>query len=186
MRYKILNGWLNSARRAPSPNFNARPAGTPISLLVIHSISLPPCEYGGAAIENFFQNKLDAAAHPYFKTISAMKVSSHLLIRRDGEAVQFVSFEQRAWHAGVSQFKGVSDCNNFSIGIELEGCDNDGYTAAQYRRLASVTKLLQKTYPKITPTRIAGHCHIAPERKTDPGPHFDWKRFRTAIKKKKM
>lgn len=177
MRNKIEDGWLNTARHAPSPNFNARPANTPISLLVIHSISLPPCEYGGAWIENFFQNKLDADAHPYFKTIGALKVSSHLLIRRDGEAVQFVSFDDRAWHAGVSQFEGVSDCNNFSIGIELEGCNDDGYTPMQYRRLASITKLLQKHYPMITASRIAGHCQIAPERKTDPGPHFAWERY---------
>jgi AmpD protein len=185
-RYTIdAEGWLASARRAPSPNFNERPADTPISLLVIHSISLPPQQYGGPWIDDFFQNRLDCGAHPYFAGICTMKVSSHLLIRRDGEVVQYVPFLKRAWHAGVSTFNGVSDCNDFSIGIELEGCDAEGYEAAQYRALAAVTKAIRKAYPKITGKRIAGHCDIAPGRKTDPGPHFDWPRYRKLIAARK-
>ena len=178
------NGWIAPARHVASPNFNTRPAGTHISLLVIHSISLPPGKFGGPWIDAFFTNRLDSTAHPYFQTIADMKVSSHLLIRRDGSVVQYVPFTQRAWHAGVSQFQGVTECNNYSIGIELEGCDEHGYDAAQYRVLAAITKLLQKTYPGITGERIAGHCDIAPQRKTDPGPHFDWERYRKAIKPK--
>lgn len=178
------DGWLTPARHVPSPNFNARPANTKISLLVIHSISLPPGQYGGAWIDDFFQNQLDAKAHPYFKSIAAMKVSSHLLIRRTGEVVQYVPFAKRAWHAGVSTFNGVADCNNFSIGIELEGCDTDSYEPAQYRALAAITKMLRKNYPGITSKRIAGHCDIAPGRKTDPGPHFDWKRYRKLLSPK--
>lgn len=182
-RFRISDdGWIAPARRVPSPNFNTRPAGTRISLLVIHSISLPPGEFGGPWIDALFTNTLDHAAHPYFETIAGMKVSSHLLIRRDGSVVQFVPFTQRAWHAGVSQFQGVTECNNYSIGIELEGCDEQGYEAAQYRVLTAITKVLQKTYPDITAGRIAGHCDIAPQRKTDPGPHFDWERYRKSIK----
>jgi AmpD protein len=185
-RYTIdAEGWLATARRVPSPNFNERPAGTPISLLVIHSISLPPQQYGGAWIDDFFQNRLDCNANSFFAGICTMKVSSHLLIRRDGEMVQYVPFLKRAWHAGVSSFDGVSDCNDFSIGIELEGCDADGYEAAQYRALAAVTRAIRKAYPKITGKRIAGHCDIAPGRKTDPGPHFDWPRYRKLIAARK-
>ena len=185
-RFRIRNdGWIVPARHAPSPNFNTRPVGTHISLLVIHSISLPPGEFGGPWIDALFHNTLDHTAHPYFQTIAGMKVSSHLLIRRDGSVVQYVPFAQRAWHAGVSQFQGVTECNNYSIGIELEGCDEQGYEAVQYRVLAAITKRLQKTYPAITAERIAGHCDIAPQRKTDPGPHFDWERYRRLIRSKR-
>jgi AmpD protein len=180
-RFRIKHGLLHPARQVPSPNHNARPAGVGVDLLVIHSISLPPGEFGGPWIDALFTNTLDGDAHPYFAEICTLKVSSHLLIRRDGEVVQYVPFDRRAWHAGVSQFRGKSNCNDFSVGIELEGCDDQPYEAVQYRRLASITKLLRKHYPGITPERIAGHCDIAPERKTDPGPHFDWERYRRLI-----
>ncbi len=179
-----IDGWIAPARHVPSPNFNTRPVDTRISLLVIHSISLPPGKFGGPWIDALFTNTLDSNAHPYFQTIADIKVSSHLLIRRDGSVVQYVPFGQRAWHAGVSQFQGVTECNNYSIGIELEGCDEHGYEAAQYRVLTAITKLLQKTYPEITADRIAGHCDIAPQRKTDPGPYFDWARYRKSIQMK--
>ncbi len=184
-RFRIdVNGWIAPARHVPSPNFNTRPADARISLLVIHSISLPPGEFGGPCIDAFFTNSLDRDAHPYFQSIADMKVSSHLLIRRDGAVVQYVPFTQRAWHAGASQFQGVTECNDYSIGIEMEGCDEYGYETAQYRTLAAITKLLQKNYPDITTERIAGHCDIAPQRKTDPGPHFDWERYRKSIQPK--
>lgn len=181
-RFTIKEGWLRPARHVLSPNFNARPKGVKISLLVIHAISLPPNEFGGPWIDALFTNTLDPNANPYFKSVHALKVSSHLLIRRDGEVVQYVPFEQRAWHAGVSRFKGVDNCNDFSIGIELEGCDTRAYEPVQYRRLASITRVIRKHYPAITPARIAGHCDIAPGRKTDPGPHFDWIRYRKLVK----
>lgn len=184
-RFHIGNdGRITPARHVSSPNFNTRPVATSISLLVIHSISLPPGKFGGPWIDALFTNTLDATAHPYFQTIAGMKVSSHLLLRRDGSVVQYVPFSKRAWHAGASQFQGVTECNDYSIGIELEGCDEQGYEAAQYRVLAAITKLLQKTYPDITTDRIAGHCDIAPQRKTDPGPHFDWERYRKSIRPK--
>ena len=185
-RFRIGNdGWITPARHVPSPNFNTRPADTHISLLVIHSISLPPGQFGGPWIDALFTNTLDPAAHPYFQTIAGIKVSSHLLIRRDGSVVQYVPFTERAWHAGASQFQSVTECNDYSIGIELEGCDEQAYEPAQYRVLAVITRLLQKVYPHIVADRIAGHCHIAPERKTDPGPHFDWERYRKSLQPKK-
>ncbi len=177
----IRNGWLNDAVACPSPNFNARPAGANISLLVIHNISLPPGQFGGGHIERFFQNQLDASLHPYFKTIESLEVSAHLLIDREGELRQFVSFEDRAWHAGRSHFEGCDECNDFSIGIELEGDDNTPYTDAQYQRLAVVTEALKAAYPAINNERICGHSDIAPERKTDPGPAFDWPRYKGAL-----
>lgn len=185
-RFRIdIDGWIAPARYVPSPNFNTRPMGTPISLLVIHSISLPPGQFGGPWIDALFTNTLDPTAHPYFQTIADMKVSSHLLIRRDGGVVQYVPFILRAWHAGVSQFQGVEECNNYSIGIEMEGCDEQGYEVVQYRVLAAITKRLLKTYPHITTERITGHCDIAPQRKTDPGPYFDWEHYRKSIQPKK-
>jgi AmpD protein len=167
-------GWLKNARAVPSPNFNARPAAAEISLLVIHNISLPPGEFSDNAVEQFFCNRLDCSTHPYFAQIADLKVSSHLFIRRDGELVQFVSLFDRAWHAGRSVFEGQVECNDFGIGIELEGTDDLRYTRAQYDRLIEVSRQLLVLFPAITADRIVGHSHIAPERKTDPGPAFDW------------
>lgn len=170
-------GWLNPVRRHPSPNFNSRPAGEVPSLLVIHNISLPPGEYGGGYIERFFCNDLPVADHPYFPTIAHLQVSAHCLIARDGTLTQFVSFAGRAWHAGVSRFAERDNCNDYSIGIELEGVDDCPYTPEQYRILAHVTGLLQTFYPAITRDRIVGHSTVAPGRKTDPGPAFDWPHY---------
>lgn len=170
-------GRLPGARWCPSPNFGPRPDGAAISLLVVHNISLPPGQFGGNAIEQFFCNQLDPGEHPYFETIADLKVSAHALIRRDGELVQFVSLLERAWHAGRSSFQGQQECNDFSIGIELEGTDELPYTAAQYQRLAMVARQIMTAWPAIATERIAGHCDVAPGRKTDPGPAFDWQRF---------
>ena len=161
-------------RIVDSPNFDDRPPGTEITLVVLHSISLPPGEYGGEAIERFFTNCLDPAAHPYFRDICSLQVSSHFLVRRDGEVVQFVPPDKRAWHAGVSCWRGRERCNDFSIGIELEGTDDDAFTAAQYQSLVSVIRKLQQQFPI---RDIAAHSEIAPGRKTDPGPRFDWTRL---------
>ena len=172
------SGWLEGeVRRVPSPNCDARAAGEVVDLLVVHNISLPPGVFGGPHIDALFTNTLDESGHPYFKQIAGLKVSAHLLIRRDGELVQYVPFTQRAWHAGISCFEGRDRCNDFSIGIELEGDDLQGYESLQYRRLAEITRLLMEAFPGITPQRIAGHCDIAPQRKSDPGPHFDWSYF---------
>ena len=152
-----------------------------IDLLVIHSISLPPGSFGGAYIEQFFSNQLDPNAHPYFQEISHLRVSAHLLIYRSGERVQFVSFDQRAWHAGESQYRGRSSCNDFSLGIELEGTDKTSYTDTQYVKLAEVTQSLFRSYPRLLPERIVGHADIAAGRKTDPGPSFDWTRYRSLL-----
>lgn len=174
---RVCDGWLEGARRVPSSNCNERPDPTDISLLVIHNISLPPGEFGGGQVQAFFCNELDCSAHPYFDHLREVCVSAHLFIERDGQVSQFVPFEQRAWHAGVSEFEGRSDCNNYSIGIELEGTDHDAYTEAQYRQLARVTRAVMQAYPAITPQRICGHVDIAPDRKTDPGSAFDWRYF---------
>ncbi|ATJ81660.1 1,6-anhydro-N-acetylmuramyl-L-alanine amidase AmpD [Halomonas beimenensis] len=180
----IHQGWLEEARRVPSPNRNARPDGE-ISLLVLHSISLPPGRFGGDAIERLFTNRLDPAAHPFFAEIAGLEVSAHLLIRRDGECVQFVPFHERAWHAGRSRWRdgGVErrGLNDFSVGIELEGDEVTPYALAQYRTLARVTRALMARYPALTPDRITGHAHVAPLRKTDPGPAFDWAFFRQRL-----
>ena len=177
----IDNGWLLKARRHGSPNCDARPEGAEISLLVVHGISLPPRQYGGSYIEQLFCNCLNPQEHSYFAEIAGLQVSAHLLIRRDGELVQFVSFDQRAWHAGVSCFEGRERCNDFSIGIELEGCDDEAYQPAQYSQLVEVVMSLMEAYPGITPARIVGHSDIAPGRKTDPGPAFDWDCFRQRL-----
>ncbi len=158
-----------------SPNFDARPSGMDISLLVVHGISLPPGEYGGDGIARLFTNTLDHAAHPYYATLGGLRVSSHFLVRRDGVLVQFVSCLDRAWHAGVSNWHGRERCNDFSIGVELEGLDDLPYTDAQYQALAALTRVLRARYPI---TDIAGHSEIAPGRKTDPGAAFDWPRYR--------
>lgn len=168
------DGWLRPVLRCPSPNFNNRPSDEVLSLLVIHNISLPPGQFGGGYIERFFCNDLPVADHPYFLSIRNVQVSAHCLIARDGTTTQFVSFLDRAWHAGVSSFAGRSNCNDFSIGIELEGEDDLAYTSAQYGALVGITRLLQAYYPAITRERIVGHSTVAPGRKTDPGPAFDW------------
>lgn len=173
--------WLARATRKPSPNYDARPDSADISLLVIHNISLPPDEFGGAWIDDLFLNRLDCDAHPYFERLRDLKVSAHCCIFRDGRLTQYVAFNQRAWHAGQSNYEGRERCNDFAIGIELEGCDTQPFTAAQYRRLTSVSRTLLKAYPKLSPHRIVGHSDIAPGRKTDPGPHFDWTRYRRSL-----
>lgn len=160
-----------------SSNCDDRPVGAVIDLLVIHGISLPPGKFGGDAIQALFTNQLDPTAHPYFQTIAHLKVSAHVLILRDGEVIQFVPFQKRAWHAGESSFQERKRCNDFSIGIELEGADTVPYEPIQYRRLAELTRVLMRFYPGITPQRIVGHSDIAPGRKTDPGPAFDWQYF---------
>ncbi|WP_051362187.1 1,6-anhydro-N-acetylmuramyl-L-alanine amidase AmpD [Solimonas soli] len=175
------DGWLAGARVCRSPNRDARPDADDISLLVIHNISLPPGRFGGPYIDQLFSNTLDPAAHPYFATIHALRVSSHLLIARDGRVTQYVPFGERAWHAGVSVYEGRERCNDFSIGIELEGTDDKPFTAKQYAQLARVTRSLLRAYPRLSAARIAGHSDIAPGRKTDPGPHFDWRRYRSSL-----
>lgn len=174
-------GRLPEARWCPSPNFGPRPDDASVSLLVVHNISLPPGQFGGPEIEDFFCNRLDHTAHPYFETIAGMQVSAHALIRRDGSVVQFVSLLDRAWHAGRSSFQGEEECNDFSIGIELEGTDDVPYTEDQYRQLAALAHLIMAAWPRITPDRMTGHCDIAPGRKTDPGPFFDWSHFRAVL-----
>ena len=181
MRYTIEQGWLQQARSVPSPNFGPRPPGCEAELLVIHNISLPPRCYGGECIEQFFTNCLDWNAHPYFEEIRGVEVSAHLLIQRGGELVQFVGFDARAWHAGQSCYKGRGDCNDFSIGIELEGADDDPYTDAQYAALTAVTQALLGCYPTLSADNIVGHSDIAPGRKTDPGPSFDWQRYQHSL-----
>ena len=169
--------WFNDARRVGSPNFDARPSGCDIDLIVVHGISLPPGEFGGPGIERLFCNQLDPRAHPSFGPIASLKVSAHLLIRRDGSFVQFVALSDRAWHAGESRFGDRTRCNDFSIGIELEGTDTEPYESVQYGRLGDVCRTLIGRWPAITSDRIVGHCDIAPHRKTDPGPAFDWQRL---------
>ena len=174
-------GWLPQARRLISPNWDERPPGISVDLLVIHGVSLPPGEFGGPWIDALFQNRLDPEAHPYFRPIAGLRVSSHLLIRRDGELIQYVDLHKRAWHAGVSSFLGRERCNDYAIGIELEGADEVPYTTAQYQVLAETSRDLLARFPAITPERIVGHSAIAPGRKTDPGPAFDWSRYRRLL-----
>ena len=171
-------GWIVPADRVPSPNCDDRPPGTSVELLVIHAISLPPGQFGGDDIDRLFTNRLDPEAHPYFATISALRVSAHCLIRRDGTLHQYVPVGRRAWHAGVSNWGGRERCNDFSLGIELEGCDEQPFTDAQYRVLAELTRVLQQACPIAD---IRGHAEIAPGRKTDPGPLFDWARYRALL-----
>ncbi|EXJ15461.1 1,6-anhydro-N-acetylmuramyl-L-alanine amidase AmpD [Imhoffiella purpurea] len=170
-------GWIDWAHHLPSPNQDARPPDTRIDLLVIHNISLPPGEFGGHWIQDLFLNRLDPDAHPYFAPIARIRVSSHLLIRRDGSLIQFVPCERRAWHAGISSYEGRERCNDYSIGIELEGADLTPFEDLQYRTLADCTRWILARYPAITLERIAGHSDIAPGRKTDPGAAFDWRRY---------
>ncbi len=180
MQLNPETGWVAGITHCPSPNCNARPTGE-VSLLVIHNISLPPGQFGTGKVQQFFQNQLDPTEHPYFQEIAALTVSAHFLIERDGAITQFVSCAERAWHAGVSCFAERSGCNDFSLGIELEGTDDAPYSEAQYAALIALTRLLQQAYPQISAERICGHCDIAPTRKTDPGPAFDWARYRAAL-----
>ena len=172
------SGLLSAARHIASPNCDDRPVDAIVELIVIHGISLPPGEFGGPWIDAFFCNRLNPQAHPFFKEIETLHVSTHLLIRRDGELVQYVPFQRRAWHAGKSSFAGRAHCNDYSIGIELEGADEIPYTDCQYEQLIDVILALRAAFPRITPERIVGHADIAPGRKTDPGPAFDWPRLR--------
>ena len=179
--FEIKQGWVQGVKHAPSPHFDTRPEQQAISLLVIHNISLPPGEFGGPYIEDLFLGRLDCTAHPFFEQLDGLRVSAHCLIRRDGSLVQFVDFNHRAWHAGVSCFDGIERCNDFSIGIELEGTDTQDYSEAQYTCLHALTTSILKAYPEINPERITGHEHIAPGRKTDPGPAFDWEKYKARL-----
>jgi AmpD protein len=170
-------GLLAGASQVLSPHFDARPAGVLPELLVVHGISLPPGEFGGAWIDRLFTGTLPADAHPYFREIAGQRVSAHALIRRDGQIVQYVPFGERAWHAGQSAYRGRSACNDFSIGVELEGTDDTPYTDAQYRALAALSAALLAAYPSLIKQAIAGHSEVSPGRKTDPGPSFEWARF---------
>lgn len=173
-------GWCESAIRLESPNQNERPENQAVDLLVIHNITLPPGEFGGPYIGDLFLNRLDCDRHPFFDQLRSLKVSSHFLIRRDGTLIQFVSVDKRAWHAGISSYRGRSGCNDFSIGIEIEGTDFVPFEPQQYDTLVSLTVALCRRYPL---EAVTGHQHIAPERKTDPGPFFDWKGFRERLEK---
>ncbi len=175
------SGRLPDVRWCPSPNFGPRPDGAAISLLVVHNISLPPGQFGGGEIAQFFCNRLDPQAHPYFESIADLQVSAHALIERNGRVTQFVRLLDRAWHAGRSCFQGEVECNDFSIGIELEGTDELPYTEAQYAALVGLTRHIMAAWPAITADRITGHSDIAPGRKTDPGPAFDWDHFHALL-----
>lgn len=172
---------VNEARQVPSPNAGERPDPDDISLIIVHNISLPPGRFGGPHIDELFTNCLDPHEHPYFREVCEIQVSSHFLIRRDGELVQYVACDRRAWHAGRSCWRGRENCNDFAIGIELEGADDIPYTKEQYRRLAELTALLQSAYPRLAEDAVTGHEDVAPGRKTDPGPAFDWPRFRAEL-----
>lgn len=178
---KIDHHWLDTAISIPSPNFDDRPDPTDISLLVIHCISLPPGEFGLPYIDQLFTNQLNPDQHTYFRDIYQLTVSAHLLIKRNGACVQYVGFDKRAWHAGKSRYQDRERCNDFSIGIELEGTEWVNYTNQQYRTLVSVSKQLLKTYPKLSADSIVGHSDIAPLRKTDPGSSFDWSRYLSSL-----
>ncbi len=173
-----IAGVCSGARWTPSPNCDERPEGAAIELLVIHNISLPPGDFGGPWIEDLFLNRLHPAVDPYFAGLAGVEVSAHFLVRRDGELVQFVPCELRAWHAGASAWKGRERCNDFSIGVELEGTDEVAFTDAQYATLAELTQAIFERYGRL---ELAGHCDIAPGRKTDPGPRFDWARYRASL-----
>jgi len=174
-------GWLSDVRRLPSPNCDPRPPGLEPELIVIHGISLPPGRYGGPWIDRLFTNVLPAEADPYFATIQDLRVSSHVLISRDGTLTQYVPFSMRAWHAGASNWCGREACNDYSIGIELEGTDDEPYDDRQYPVLAALIAVLQRAYPALASGAVAGHSDIAPGRKTDPGPGFDWKRLERRV-----
>ena len=172
-------GWLRRARQVRSPNFGPRPDGTVVDLVVLHSISLPPAHYGGDGIERLFTNRLDWGAHPYYETIRGIEVSAHFLVRRDGELVQFVSCDDRAWHAGRSSWRGREGCNDFSIGIELEGLEGDAFDDRQYPVLAALVDSVAARHPVVD---VVGHEHVAAGRKSDPGTGFDWRRLRRGVR----
>ena len=174
---QIKDGWLLDERRVLSPHFDQRPDPQDISLLIIHYISLPPEQFGGGYIDDFFQGKLDAQAHPYFQEISLLRVAAHCLIERTGRITQYVNFNDRAWHAGLSYFEGREKCNDFAIGIELEGSNEQPFTTQQYDTLQRLTRQIMQAYPRITKERIVGHCDVSPGRKIDPGQYFDWQRY---------
>lgn len=181
MDLNIKNGRLIRQKQRPSPHFSPRPNPKDISLLVIHYISLPPEEFGGDFIDLFFQGKLDPNLHPYFEEIKALRVSAHCLINRQGKITQYVNFDHMAWHAGLSCFEGRDKCNEYSIGIELEGSNNQPFTTAQYQTLAQLSAAVMGEYPLITASRIVGHSDIAPGRKIDPGQYFDWAHYRKLL-----
>lgn len=181
MRLQRNSGWVEGVLQCPSPNCNERPQDEEISLLVIHNISLPPGQFGAGQVQLFFQNRLPIDAHPYYQGIADLRVSAHFLIERDGVITQFVDCNRRAWHAGISRFEGREGCNDFSIGIELEGTDDLPYESVQYVALAELIEVLRNTYPALVAERICGHCDIAPGRKTDPGPSFDWARLHALL-----
>ncbi len=181
LQVDLETGLMRGAKQIASPNYDARPAGVEADLIVIHGISLPPGEFGGPWIERLFTNTLPEEIHPYFAEVAPLRVSSHLVVQRDGALTQFVSFADRAWHAGQSNYQGRAACNDFSVGVELEGTDTLPYEAAQYEALAAVVAALCAAYPRLSADRLAGHSDIAPGRKTDPGPAFDWPRARHLI-----
>jgi AmpD protein len=177
---QLINGWISGVKRVPSPYCDERPDHEAPSLLVVHGISLPPGQFGGPYIDQLFTGTLNPDDHPFFQQVYQLRVSAHCLIRRNGEVVQYVPFDKRAWHAGVSTYAGRGNCNDFSIGIELEGTDNLAYTTEQYLSLAEVSRSVMRHYP-VTPERITGHSDIAPDRKTDPGPEFNWQYYRQLL-----
>ncbi|MHB8474911.1 MAG: 1,6-anhydro-N-acetylmuramyl-L-alanine amidase AmpD [Steroidobacteraceae bacterium] len=181
LQVDLETGLMRGANQIASPNYDARPAGVEADLIVIHGISLPPGEFGGPWIERLFTNTLPAEIHPYFAEVAPLRVSSHLVVRRDGGLTQYVSFADRAWHAGQSNYQGRAACNDFSVGVELEGTDALPYEAAQYEALAAAVAALCAAYPRLSADRLVGHSDIAPGRKTDPGPAFDWPRARRLI-----
>lgn len=181
LRIDSATGLIAGVRQVLSPHFDERPSGVLPALLVVHGISLPPGKFGGPWIDRLFTGALPPEAHPYFKQIEGLRASAHALIRRDGQIVQYVPFGQRAWHAGKSEYQGRAGCNDFSIGIELEGTDETPYTDAQYEQLAALAAALLSTYPTLSAQHIAGHSDVAPGRKTDPGPRFEWPRFRALL-----
>jgi AmpD protein len=181
LQVDLATGLMRGAKQIASPNYDARPAGVEADLIVIHGISLPPGEFGGPWIERLFTNALPAEIHPYFAEVAPLRVSSHLVVQRDGALTQYVSFADRAWHAGQSNYQGRAACNDFSVGVELEGTDTLPYEATQYEALAAVVAALCAAYPRLSADRLVGHSDIAPGRKTDPGPAFDWPRARVLI-----
>ncbi len=179
--FTITDHHVDQAKFIESPNFSDRPAGVKPTLLVIHNIILPPGKFGGPYIADFFQNRLDTSKHPFFEEIADLQVSSHLFLDREGQLIQFVDLNKKAWHAGISEFEGQKECNDFSIGIELEGTDTEPYSDKQYLSLISLTNCLMERYSGISTERIVGHCDIAPSRKTDPGVSFDWSRYKNSL-----
>ncbi len=181
LRVDIDSGLMLGVRQVASPNFDGRPPGVEADLIVVHGISLPPGEFGGPWIDRLFTNTLPAEIHPYFAEVCSLRVSSHLVVQRDGTVTQYVRFTDRAWHAGVSVYEGREACNDFSVGVELEGTDTLEYEPVQYRALAEVVAALCAAYPRLSSQRMAGHSDISPGRKTDPGPAFDWPHARRLI-----